>query len=164
MRSALVVLLLLCAAGQGGRPEVADAFQAALVAAAHRFAGEGELGHLRAVLDRYPKLVNASQVFPPSHKPLRGDGFTALHRAAERGHEEVVAYLIGKGAEVNGADGLGWTPLHLAAWQGRLRTVKRLVKAGANVEAKTVASAEQFGVPPGSGPGARPQRLPATPG
>ena len=144
MISALVVPLLLCVPGQGDEPETADAFQAALVAAVHRFAEDGELDHLRAVLDEYPKIVNAKQVFGRPHKPLRSDGFTALHRAAERGQEKVVAYLIEKGADVNGADGLGWTPLHLAARQGRLAIVKRLVKAGAKVEAKTVATTEQL--------------------
>lgn len=84
MGSALFVPLLLCVAGQGDRPETADAFRAALVAAVHRFAEEGELDHLRAVLDQYPKLVNAKQVFQQPHKPLWSDGFTALHRAAER--------------------------------------------------------------------------------
>src|SRR5262249_52015545 len=44
-------------------PEETDPFQAALVAAVHHFAEDGELDHLRAVLDKYPKLVDAKQTF-----------------------------------------------------------------------------------------------------
>jgi ankyrin repeat protein len=134
-------------------PENPDEFQAALVAALHLFAREGELDHLRAVLDKYPKLVNARQSFRQPRKPVRTDDFTALHHAAERGRERVVSYLIEKGADVNVADPLGWTPLHLAAQQRHLGVIKLLVKAGAKVEARTVAIPAQPPVgPPDVGP------------
>jgi len=38
-----------------------------------------------------------------------GDGETALHKASLKGHAEVVEYLIGRGAEIDGADADGWT-------------------------------------------------------
>jgi ankyrin repeat protein len=164
MMSAIFVSVLLGVPGQGDRPETVDPFQAAVIAASHHFAADGELDHLRAVLDKYPKLVNATQVFRQPHKPLRTDGFTALHHAAERGRSEVVSYLLEKGADVNSADGLCWTPLHLAAEQGHLPVVKQLVRAGAKVDAKTVAIPEQ--VPPGGAdrdPGDPPQKWPAIP-
>lgn len=155
--------VLLCVVG-GAEPRAADdAFQAALVAAVHRFAEEGELDHLRAIADKYPKVINARQTFHQPHKPLRTDGFTPLHRAAERGREHVAAYLLEKRADVNSADGLGWTPLHLAAQQGHLSLVKLLVKHGAKVEAQTVAIPEEFGIPPSSPPDAKPRKLPAVP-
>ena len=146
-----------------GRQRLDDAFQAALVAAVHRFAEDGELDHLRAILNKYPRLVNARPTFRRGRKPYWTDDYTALHRAAERGHEEVVGFLIKKGADVNATANLGWTPLHVAAQKGELSVVKRLVKAGAKVEARTVAVPAKVGVPPGSGPGERPKKIPAIP-
>ncbi len=140
-----------------------EAFRSALVVAIQRFAREGELDHLRAIVEKYPELINASRTFRQPHKPLRTDGFTPLHHAAERGREQVVAYLLEKRADANSADGLGWAPLHLAAQQGHLPVVKLLVKYGAKVEAKTVAIAAEFGIPPSSPPDAKPRRLPAVP-
>jgi hypothetical protein len=148
----------------GERPAADDPFRAALVAAVHRFAAEGELDHLKAVLDKHPELIEAKQAFRQPHKPLRTDGFTPLHHAAERGREDVAAYLIERGTDVNTADGAGWTPLRLAAKQGHLAVVKRLVRGGAKVDAKTAAVPGRFGVPPSSGPGAKPEKLPAVPG
>ena len=46
---------------------------------------------------------------------LEGDGETALHRAASRGHLEAVLLLLNRGAKVDAADGEGVTPLVLAA-------------------------------------------------
>jgi uncharacterized protein (TIGR03067 family) len=148
---------------QGPRLKTADPFRWALVAAVHRFAADGKLNHLRAVLDRHPDLIDARQTFRQPHKPVRTDGFTALHHAAERGREAVVTYLLGKGAGVNSDGGLGWTPLHLAAQQGHLGVVKLLVKAGAKVDARTVALPPQRPAgPPDAGPDGK-SRLPQTP-
>ncbi len=147
-------------------PEARDAdqsFRSALVAAIHRFASEGELDHLRAIVEKYPELINARQTFREPHKPLRTDGFGPLHHAAERGRGQIVAYLLEKHADANIADGLGWSPLHLAARQGHLPVVKLLVKHGAKVDAKTVAIPETFGIPPSSPPGTKSQRFPAVP-
>ena len=118
---------------------------------------------MRAIADKYPKVISARQTFHQPHKPPRTDGFTPLHRAAERGREQVAAYLLEKRADVNSADGFGWTPLHLAAREGNLSVVKLLVKHGAKVEAKTVAIPEEFGIPPNSPPDAKPRKLPAVP-
>jgi hypothetical protein len=148
---------------QGARPESVDPFRAALVAAVHRFAADGKRDHLRAVLDKHPELVNARQTFRQPHKPVRTDGFTALHHAAERGREEVVADLLRRRADMNGADGLGWTPLHLAAQKGHLGVVKLLVQAGAKLDAKTVAVSRQRPAgPPDAGPYGK-SPLPQTP-
>jgi hypothetical protein len=161
--SLLTALLLAGVPGGDEPPAPEDAFRAALIAAVHGFAAEGKLDHLQAVLDRYPKLVNARQVFRQPHKPGRTDGFTPLHHAAERGREEVVGCLLARGADVNSADGMGWTPLHLAARAGHLAVVKELVRHGAKVDAKTVAVPESTGFAPGSPPGARPQKFAAIP-
>ncbi len=116
----------------------ADPFRDALVESIHHFAEEGKRAHLQAILDKYPKLLDAKrdrQLGKPSH----GDDYTPLQTAARRGRGEIVAFLINKGADLNVADGSGYTPLHLAAEGGHLDVVKQLVKAGAKVGAKTTA-------------------------
>jgi hypothetical protein len=118
-------------------PDADTAFQNALIAAVHRFVDEGELDHLKAILERHPKLVSARQVFRQPRKPCYGDDFTPLHRAADKGRANIVAYLLDKGADVNDTDAGGWTPLHRAAQSGDLETVQLLVRRGARVEAKT---------------------------
>ena len=149
-----------------GAPEVCDAdevFRTALVAAIHRFAEEGELDHLRAIVEKYPELIDAKRTFRQPHKPVSTDSFTPLYHAAERGRERVVTYLLEKRADVNIADGLGWTALHLAAREGHLSVVKLLVKHGAKLDAKTVAIPEKFGFGPGAPRNAKPEKFPAVP-
>jgi ankyrin repeat protein len=144
-----VVFLLLAATAPS---RAADPYESALIAAVHHFARVGNLDHLRAILDRHPNLVDSLETFPPSHKPTAMEGYTPLACAARSGHTPVAAYLIGRGAKVNAADGLGWTPLHLAALAGHLDVVKLLVENGADTEAKTAAIPESSGALPGSPP------------
>ena len=151
-------LLALCA-----QPEGTDPYQSALIAAVHHFARDGQLDHLKAILEKNPDLVDSLERFRHDHKPSWPDLFTPLQHAAYFGQEEIAAYLIRRGADVNVASGLGWTSLHLAARRGRLEIVKLLVEHGANVDAKTVAIPERFEVPPSSPKGARPQTFPAVP-
>jgi ankyrin repeat protein len=145
----LVDLLLLVAAAPS---RAADTYESALIAAVHHFAREGSLDHLRAILDRHPNLVDALEPIPPVHKPFGTEGYTPLAWAARSGNTPVAAYLIGRGAKVNAADGLGWTPLHLGALAGHLDVVKLLVENGADTGAKTAAIPESSGVLPGSPP------------
>jgi uncharacterized protein (TIGR03067 family) len=142
------------------KPEAADPFRDALVVSIHHFAEQGKLAHMQAVLDKYPELLDAK---PPQQfgKPTHGDAYTPFQTAAWRGQEEVVAFLVKKGADVNVACGLGYTPLHLAAKGGHLGVVKLLVKAGAKTDAKTTAFPEGF-VPSGPANEA-PKKLPAIP-
>lgn len=70
-----------------------------------------------------------------------GDGMTALHWAAERGHEEVAGRLLEAGARVDVGTRIGaYTPLHLAARRGSEGVVKRLLEAGADPDAATTTS------------------------
>lgn len=64
-----------------------------------------------------------------------GDGWTALKRAANLRHEEVVALLLKAGASPNIADHEGWTALINAAGKGHVEICKALLKAGADVNA-----------------------------
>lgn len=140
-----------------------DAFQDAMVSAILHFAAEGELGHLRTVLEKYPQLVDARRgIDKGARKPVRTDAFAAIHFAAEQGEPEVIEYLVTHGADVNDICYGGWTPLHLAAWSGQLSAVEMLVKHGAKTDAKTEAIAEHDAVPPSSRDG-KPYHFSAVP-
>jgi len=58
-------------------------------------------------------------------------GRTALHRAAENGHFEVVKLLLDKEADVNAMNNHDDTPLHEAAAAGKIDIVKALIAAKA---------------------------------
>ncbi|WP_420632558.1 ankyrin repeat domain-containing protein [Candidatus Palauibacter sp.] len=71
----------------------------------------------------------------------RGDGITALHLAAERGHAGVVRVLIDAGAAVEAGTRIGrYTPLHLAGRGGHGEVVALLLGAGADPNAATTNS------------------------
>ena len=65
------------------------------------------------------------------------DGWTALMKAANGGHFEVVKQLlVARGAEVNARNNAGWTALMKAAMEGHLALVKFLVAHGADIYIK----------------------------
>jgi Ankyrin repeats (3 copies) len=154
MAPVLLVSILLPVTAPGQGPDAADPFRDALVASVHHFAEGGKLAHVQAILEKYPKLLDARRA-QELGKPSHGDGHTPLQTAARHGHDEVVALLIRRGANLNAADGSGYTPLHLAAEGGHLDVVKRLVKAGAKVDAKTTAIPGGFVPGPPAGEPAR---------
>lgn len=69
-------------------------------------------------------------------KGVRGDGYSALHKAVDKGNVEIVKVLIDAGADVNirTADHFENTPLLLAAYNENLEIVKLLVEAGADID------------------------------
>lgn len=60
---------------------------------------------------------------------------TALHKAAEKGHEVIVQLLLEKGALVGAINWSNSTPLHLATQHGHIGTVELLLNHGASIEA-----------------------------
>ena len=60
-------------------------------------------------------------------------GWSPLHLAAYRGHRDIVALLVDRGANVDAVDNYGWTALHLAAYRGHRDIVELILASGANV-------------------------------
>ena len=89
-----------------------------------------DLEEVRQLL-RHGADVNAAQ----------GDGMTALHWAAQRGHHKLGEILIYAGANVAARTRIGhYTPLHLAARGGRVGMVKLLLRVGSDPNAATTNS------------------------
>ncbi|KAJ5902932.1 hypothetical protein N7495_003460 [Penicillium taxi] len=61
--------------------------------------------------------------------------YTALNRASTVGEQEIVEFLIEKGANIEAADVDGKTPLHNASISGFQNIVGFLIEKGANIEA-----------------------------
>ncbi|MCX7150470.1 MAG: ankyrin repeat domain-containing protein [Rhodocyclales bacterium] len=60
-----------------------------------------------------------------------GKEWAALHYAVFAGHAEVVAYLLGRGADINALSTNGSTPLMMAAREGQEAIARTLLVAGA---------------------------------
>lgn len=94
-----------------------------------RAAKRGDLPALRTLLESDAGLISARD----------SDGSMALHCAAWKGHEAVVVWLLGEGADVhahNDNDHWGTTALHAAAHANQAGIAQRLIDAGADVNAR----------------------------
>jgi ankyrin repeat protein len=92
-------------------------------------AKRGDLVALGALYEADASLIGARD----------GDGSTALHCAAWKGHEAVVAWLLEVGADVhahNANDHWGTTALHAAAHANQAKIAERLIDSGADVNAR----------------------------
>ena len=67
---------------------------------------------------------------------LLEDTCTLLHVAAERGHVDVMEYLLDKGAKVDSRDARQQTPLHRAVFEGRVEASRLLAQRGATIDAR----------------------------
>jgi len=61
-------------------------------------------------------------------------GFSALHRAAAKGHLTIVKTLLANGANINAVNKNHESALYLSAAEGRYNTVKHLLKNGAKTQ------------------------------
>src|SRR5690606_38473014 len=68
---------------------------------------------------------------------VNGDGFGALHAAAESGNADVVPWLLGLGLALEARTGRGHTALQVACGVGHLAAVKAIVEAGADLAASS---------------------------
>src|SRR3989454_4241074 len=90
----------------------------------HDASAAGRLDRVRELVERDPSLVNA----------LSSEGFPPMGLAAYLGHEEVVEYLLAKGADVNFVPpSTGFTALTGAVSQRHGRVADLLVRRGAEV-------------------------------
>jgi ankyrin repeat protein len=89
----------------------------------------GDIEKMKMLLERDSSLIQARD----------GDGSTALHCAAWKGHQSMVALLLAAGADVNAHnknEHWGTTPLHAAAHANQGAIAQMLIEQGANVNAQ----------------------------
>ncbi len=94
--------------------------------------GRGASGYtvtVAAALGHHDRVVAMVESGDP-HRPVLDD---ALHGAARNGHARVVAYLLGRGADVNARGFFAASALHWAAHNGHADMVALLVSRGANL-------------------------------
>ena len=64
-------------------------------------------------------------------------GDTALHAAAQYGHEILIPMLLEAGAEIDSQDNNGRTPLHIACFSGEEAAVRALLKGNPDVKLRS---------------------------
>ncbi|MDE2882994.1 MAG: ankyrin repeat domain-containing protein [Acidobacteriota bacterium] len=112
-----------------------------LVTAVLPLAASADERLLAAARDGQVEIVESLLAKGADVNAARGDGFTALHLAAEGGHRAVAQALVAAGAAVDAGTRIGgYTPLHVAARAGHGAVVLRLLDAGADPNARTTNS------------------------
>lgn len=79
------------------------------------------------------------QPVPPGNVVLLINGSTPLHCATWKGHQEIVAFLLDAGADVNAQnrnEHWGTTPLHAAAHANQAAIAQLLIEHGADINAQ----------------------------
>jgi ankyrin repeat protein len=80
---------------------------------------EGRIGVARILLQH---------VGPQALQETDQKGRTVVHAAADRGHEDMLTFLISEGAQANSRDEYGYTPFMLAFGEGHMGVVKVLLQ------------------------------------
>lgn len=98
---------------------------------------EGRLEKLKEILRKHPQFPDSAYIDGKS----QGRGETALHKAVDGGHKDVVEFLLKKHKSAvdnrSGTGGSGETPLHRAAYHGDYDIAKLLLDAGADPDSST---------------------------
>ncbi|KAJ3207820.1 hypothetical protein HDU67_007205 [Dinochytrium kinnereticum] len=102
------------------------------------WAAEGDVAKMRGILLKNPNLIQQRDE----------SGRSPLHWASDRGHLDLVKYLVESKAEVNLGDDEGLTALHNAAVSGHIHIASVLLEAGADPEMKDLdgMTPEDYGV------------------
>jgi ankyrin repeat protein len=85
----------------------------------------GDLTTIREAVDENPSLVRATE----------WDGATLLHDTVGQNHQDVAAYILDKGGDVNATTKDGLTALHMAAQNGNIAIITLLLGRGAKIDA-----------------------------
>ncbi|KAJ6133492.1 hypothetical protein N7471_008707 [Penicillium samsonianum] len=85
----------------------------------HVAAQSGSLTWTISLLEFHKEMLNATDQ----------DSWTPLHYAADRGHENIVSYLLDGKCSASPSDSNGWTPLHAAIRHHHLSCAALLLKA-----------------------------------
>ena len=86
----------------------------------------GDLNTTKALLEEHPEWVNATS----------WGEWMPLHRASQMGHEDIVACLLAKGADIEAKTCLGMTPLYVAIYSRQVAVSRYLIAKGADVFSK----------------------------
>lgn len=98
-------------------------------------ASKGDLAGVKAFVEKYGAdgiNITDRSFMPPDAPSWKGDGRDALHRALWEQHDDIVRYLVEKGADVNASDSYFATQL-MVAHSPAMAAV--LLDAGAKIEA-----------------------------
>jgi len=93
----------------------------------HEAVRTGDLRKVRALVEKDAGLINVKDE----------NGRTPLHWATRGTDNEVLTYLIEKGADLNALDSNGTAPLHSLASRGNADGIRILLAKGADIEIKS---------------------------
>ncbi|MFP4026211.1 MAG: ankyrin repeat domain-containing protein [Candidatus Brocadiia bacterium] len=89
---------------------------------------KGDVAQVKAGIHHHPEWVRVTDA--------ENYNRTALHKAAGHGHQQIVEFLLAKGADINARDKLGYTPLMFAIHGRKSEVAVWLIEKGARVNVK----------------------------